>query len=78
MYGKRTVGQLIAITGCRCSARHAADREEPGLRRFGQEERLVADLRRQRHGQHALVDVRLDLLAARAQAHFDLGLLLGQ
>ena len=58
--------------------RHAADREEPGLRRLDEEERLVGDLRRQRHRQHALVDVGLDLLAARAKAHLDLRLLLVQ
>ena len=57
---------------------HAADREESRLRRLDQEQRLVADLRRQRHRQHAFVDVGLDLLAARAKADFDLRLLLVQ
>jgi hypothetical protein len=56
--------------------RNAADSEKARLRRLDEEQRLVADLRRQRDGQHRFVDVRLDLLAARAEADLDLRLFL--
>ena len=58
--------------------RHATDRKESALRRLDQKQRLVGNFRRQRHGQHAFIDVGLNLLAARAKADFDLGLLLTQ
>jgi hypothetical protein len=56
--------------------RDPADREDAGLGCFDEEERLVADLRREGHREDALVDVRLDLFAARAQPDLDLRLLL--
>ena len=53
-------------------SRDASDAEDAGLRRFNQEDRLVAGARGDRQCEHALVHVLVDLLAARAEADFDL------
>ena len=58
--------------------RYPADPEYAGLRRFDQEQRLVAVLRRDRDREHAFEHGLLDLLAAAAQTDFDLGRFLGR
>ncbi len=59
------------MIGCMSAIGTPRMREKPGLRRLDQEQRLVAGLRGHRDREHALVDVLLDLLAARAQADLD-------
>ena len=53
-------------------SRDSSDAEDASLRRFNQEDRLVAGARGDRQCEHALVHVLVDLLTARAEADFDL------
>ena len=71
-YGNSTVGAVDGEHALDLVGRDALIVKTPACDGLDEEQRAVADLRGQRDGQHRLVDVGLDLVAARAQADLDL------